>query len=39
VPYITNKYEEKSKKYKKSDAEDNYKTVNSPLPAKKTETE
>ena len=37
VPYITNKYEEKSKKYKKSDAEDNYKTVNSPLLAKKTE--
>ena len=30
VPYISKKYEEKSKKYKKSDAENNYESVNNP---------
>lgn len=35
VPYISKKYEEKTKKYKKSDAENNYESVNNPP---KTET-
>ena len=30
VPYINRKYDEKSKKYKKSDAENNYELVNNP---------
>ena len=30
VPYMNKKFDEKSKKYKKSDAEDNYKIVNNP---------
>ena len=30
VPYISKKYDEKTKKYKKSDAENNYESVNNP---------
>jgi hypothetical protein len=30
VPYINKKYEEKSKKYKKADAENNYEIINNP---------
>ena len=30
VPYISMKFDEKSKKYKKSDAENNYEIVNNP---------
>lgn len=35
VPYISMKFEEKSKKYKKSDGENNYEIVNNPAKIEK----